>query len=100
MVQQLLEQGHIYFFHRPRVESSLVRRHADITRFNIAAHPRRREKHRLIVIGEKRLPAVSGRTSPVVGFARKIGQAVRPSCRAHRVRPRSDERALSGIDRR
>lgn len=58
---KILEHGHIYFFYRPKVERPYVRGPADIRRFYVVLHSRRRDTYRVIIIGEKRLPVVGGR---------------------------------------
>ncbi len=56
----VLERGNIYFFYRPRVEEQAARGLDDVQRLYVVLSPRGKASYRLIVIGEKRLPAVNG----------------------------------------
>ena len=53
---QVLEQGHIYFFYRPRVEIHQPESAEEIQRLYMVLHPRDQKKYRMIVIGRKKLP--------------------------------------------
>ena len=55
-----LERGHIYFAYRPRVDVTVVRGPDDVQRLNMILSPRGRDSYRLLVVGEKRLPAPDG----------------------------------------
>jgi hypothetical protein len=69
----LLEQGHIYFFYRPRVETHQPESAEEIQRLYIVLHPRGEKKYRLIIIGRKKLPepGESGRAK-YWGFVERV----------------------------
>ncbi|HTE65906.1 MAG TPA: hypothetical protein VK736_06570 [Candidatus Binatia bacterium] len=55
-----LERGHIYFAYRPRIDAEEVRGLEDVERFYVILSPRDREFYRLLVVGQKRLPEITG----------------------------------------
>lgn len=57
-----LEEGHVYFFFRPRVEEDDPEGRGDVQRFYMVLHARGGRNYRLAVVGGKRLPdpAASG----------------------------------------
>jgi hypothetical protein len=55
----VLEQGHIYFFYRPRVETHEPESREEVQRLYMILHPRGKEKYRMVVIGRKKLPEPS-----------------------------------------
>lgn len=60
---QLIEQGSIYFFYRPKVVSELPSKESpksleDIQRFYIVLKPEQDRRYRLLLIGKKRLPEI------------------------------------------
>jgi hypothetical protein len=57
----VLERGDIHFAYRPRLDARTVRDLADVQRLYMIQSPHGKHAHRLIVIGAKRLPALSGR---------------------------------------
>jgi hypothetical protein len=57
----ILERGDIYFAYRPRLDARTVHDLADVQRLYMIQSPHGKHAHRLIVIGAKRLPALSGR---------------------------------------
>lgn len=59
----VLEQGHVYFFYRPRVETHEPESVEEVQRFYMVLHPCGQRKYRLIILGRKKLPelAESGR---------------------------------------
>ena len=56
----LLKRGNIYFAYRPRVEAQTAHGFDDVQRFYVVLSPRGKASYRLIVIGQKKLPAVAG----------------------------------------
>jgi hypothetical protein len=52
----LVEQGDIYFLYRPRVEADRVRGLDDVRRVYMLLRPKGARKHRLLIVGRKRLP--------------------------------------------
>jgi hypothetical protein len=56
----VLERGDIYFAYRPRIDAPAARGFADVQRLYIILSPHGKRSHRLIVIGQKRLPALTG----------------------------------------
>jgi hypothetical protein len=75
-MSNVLEAGHVYFFYRPRVQQETVQGLADIQRFHIVLGPRDRRLWRLLTVGRKRLPDVSGRER-VWAFVDTVGQTSR-----------------------
>jgi hypothetical protein len=55
---EVLEPGHVYFFYRPKVEKEAGRSRDDVQRMYLLLHPRGKRVYRLLIVGEKRLPAV------------------------------------------
>jgi len=55
----VLEGGDIYFAYRPKVEAQVARGFEDVAHLYMILSPRLK-RYRLIIIGEKHLPAVSG----------------------------------------
>jgi hypothetical protein len=53
---RILEQGHIYFLFRPRVEMDRPERLEDIQKLYMVLHPRGQRRYRFILIGRKKLP--------------------------------------------
>jgi hypothetical protein len=51
-----LERGDIYFFYQPKVEEDDPDRYTDLQRLYMVLSPTREARHRLIIIGHKRLP--------------------------------------------
>ena len=56
----VLERGHIFFAYRPRIGVAAVRGLADVQRLYMILSASGRRSHRLIIIGEKRLPDLTG----------------------------------------
>src|SRR6267378_6092549 len=57
----VLERGNIYFAYRPKVQAQTAHGFDDVQRFYVVLSPRGKASYRLIVIGQKKLPAVTGR---------------------------------------
>jgi hypothetical protein len=57
---ETLEDGDIYFLYRPRVGEEQVESVADVQRLLVVLHPWREQRLRLLVVGAKRLPRISG----------------------------------------
>ena len=53
----VLEQGDIYFFYRPRVQTEEVHHLDDIQRINIVIKGNQKPHYRLIIVGKKHLPS-------------------------------------------
>jgi ketosteroid isomerase-like protein len=58
---RVLEEGHVFFFYRPRVGTDEVRSLDDVQRFFVVLEPHRRRLFRRLVVGRKRLPEVHAR---------------------------------------
>lgn len=56
---QVLERGNIYFFYRPRVGLHTATGLADVQRLYVILSPRGKRSYRLVIVPEKRLPAVT-----------------------------------------
>jgi hypothetical protein len=56
---EILEEGDVYFFYRPRVGGEQVRSLAEVQRFLMVLHPWPRRLLRLLVAGRKRLPEIA-----------------------------------------
>jgi hypothetical protein len=57
---RLRERGHIYFAYRPKIDVEEARGLEDVERFYAILSPQGREPYRLLVVGQKRLPATTG----------------------------------------
>jgi hypothetical protein len=55
-MSDILEQGDIFFFYRPRVGATEVDELSDVQRFLIVLSPDRRSRYRELIVGRKRLP--------------------------------------------
>jgi hypothetical protein len=68
-----LEHGHIYFAYRPRVDATAVTGVDDVQRTYMILSPRGKASYRLIIIAQKRLPAM-GREGDrrAWGFVEKV----------------------------
>jgi hypothetical protein len=53
------ERGHIYFFYRPRGDAKAAKGLDDVQGVYLVLSPRGKDCYRLLIIGEKRLPAVA-----------------------------------------
>ena len=63
---EIIEQGDIFFFYRPKVDTEEVERIKDVQRFYMITSPEKRNKniYRLFLIGQKQLPEiVEGRST-------------------------------------
>jgi hypothetical protein len=60
VVARVQEHGNIYFAYRPKIDKQVATGLDDVQRLYVILSPRGRDRYRLIVIGEKRLPAVGG----------------------------------------
>lgn len=56
MSVEILEEGRIYFFYRPRVGHPEVRSLADVQRFFFVLRPGGTEHFRVVLVGRKRMP--------------------------------------------
>jgi hypothetical protein len=68
----VLERGDIYFAYRPRIDVPVARGVADVQRLYMILSPYGKRSHRLIVIGEKRLPALTGGDRKTWAFVDKV----------------------------
>jgi hypothetical protein len=58
MSAEILEEGRVYFFYRPRVGEIEVDDIEDVQRLHMVLRPRGTDRFRILVIGRKRLPRV------------------------------------------
>ena len=56
----VLERGDIYFAYRPKVGLEVAKRFEDVARFYMILSRHGKRSYRLMIVGEKRLPDVSG----------------------------------------
>src|SRR5918994_2874185 len=68
----VLERGNIYFVYRPKVEHASAAGLEDIQRFFVILGPFGKARHRLIVIGRKKLPAIRDNHERNWGFVQKV----------------------------
>jgi hypothetical protein len=68
----VLERGNIYFVYRPKVERASAAGLEDIQRFFVILSPFDKARHRLIVIGRKKLPAIGDSHERNWGFVQKV----------------------------
>ncbi|RJP76936.1 MAG: hypothetical protein C4524_09310 [Candidatus Zixiibacteriota bacterium] len=75
---KVLEQGNIYFFYRPRVahegEEPVAESFDDVERFYLVLSPEGKDIHRLILIGQKKLPEIEDGGEKNWGFVAKVAQ--------------------------
>ena len=75
---QILEQGNIYFFYRPKVDEPSVKGLEDVERFYMVLEPKQKDEHlyRLIIIGQKKMPEIKphGGGDSSWGFVDKVSQ--------------------------
>jgi hypothetical protein len=70
---EVLEYGDIYFAYRPKIEEQAARGFEDVARLYMILSPREKRSYRVIIIGEKRLPAVNpGGDRKTWGFVEKV----------------------------
>jgi hypothetical protein len=55
---EILEQGDIFFFYRPEVDTEEVKGIKDVQRFYMIISPEDNNKYRLFLIGQKQLPEI------------------------------------------
>ncbi|MFW5703727.1 MAG: hypothetical protein ACOCXQ_02745 [Patescibacteria group bacterium] len=53
-----LEQGQVYFFYKPKVETEDVSSMNEVQRLYMVLHPYNENRYRLLVLGQKKLPKV------------------------------------------
>jgi hypothetical protein len=71
---KVLERGHIYFLYRPKIEEGSAASLADVQRLYMILGPHGKERYRLLVVGQKRLPEIDGRGRKSWGFVEKVGR--------------------------
>jgi hypothetical protein len=54
----IIEQGDIFFFYRPKVDTEEVKSIEDVQRFYMVVSPEDNNKYRLFLIGQKQLPEI------------------------------------------
>ncbi len=69
---EVLERGNIYFVYRPKVEHTAAAGLEDIQRFFVILSPLGKARYRLIVIGRKKLPAITDTHERNWGFVQKV----------------------------
>lgn len=68
----ILEQGNIYFFYRPRVEEEDPESREDIQNAYMVLSPHGKSTYRLAILGRKRLPDPSSRGDRIWGFVQAV----------------------------
>jgi hypothetical protein len=74
---KVLERGDIYFIYRPKIEEASAAGLADVQRFFMILSPHDTKRYRLLVIGQKRLPAIGDRGERTWGFVEKASRTAR-----------------------
>jgi hypothetical protein len=72
----VLERGNIYFFYVPRVQEEAPQGIEEIQRFYMVLSPQGAQRHRLIVVGRKKLPEIKDGGERTWAFVDKV--ATRP----------------------
>jgi hypothetical protein len=67
---EILEQGDIFFFHRPGLEAPRSPDGEELERFFLVLHPLRRKQYRLLTLGKRRLPPPLKSGAPARGGER------------------------------
>jgi hypothetical protein len=70
----VLERGDIYFIYRPKVEQTSAAGLEDVQRFFVILSPSDKRRHRLLVIGRKKLPAISDKQERNWGFVQTVSR--------------------------
>jgi hypothetical protein len=70
---KVLERGNIYFVYRPKVEHTSAAGLEDVQRFFVILSPFDKARYRLLVIGRKKLPAITGDQERNWAFVQKVG---------------------------
>jgi hypothetical protein len=68
----VLERGDIYFIYRPKVERTSAAGLEDVQRFFVILSPYDKVRHRLIVIGRKKLPTITDKQERNWAFVQKV----------------------------
>jgi hypothetical protein len=55
---EIIEQGDIFFFYRPKVGAEEVEGLKDVQRFYMVTSPEDSNKYRLFLVGQKQLPEI------------------------------------------
>jgi hypothetical protein len=74
---KVLERGDIYFIYRRKIEEASAAGLADVQRFFMILSPHDTKRYRLLVIGQKRLPAIGDRGERTWGFVEKASRTAR-----------------------
>jgi hypothetical protein len=90
----VLERGDIYFAYRPRIDAPAARGIDDVQRLYMILSPFGKRSHRLIVIGEKRVPSLTGGDRKTWGFVDKV--AARPEDVEDELDPRTYQTQTRG----
>jgi hypothetical protein len=80
---RVLETGDVFFYYRPRVRLDEVHGLEDVQRFFVVLEPQRRQLHRRLVVGRKRLPDIHSRER-VWAF---VADIVETRTRGRRIQP-------------
>ena len=90
------ERGHVYFAYRPKADLGAARGADDVQRLYMVLSPNGKDSLRLLVIGQKRLPAVAGVAMVAAAFFVAIldGLGPVPFLRAVRVHERTEMTAV------
>jgi hypothetical protein len=72
-VAEILERGDIYFLHRPRVQEHTVEGLEDVQRSYVVLSPHHERRYRLILLGQKHMPAIRDGGEKVWGFVDRVG---------------------------
>src|SRR5919108_2971011 len=74
---KVLERGDMYFLYRPKIEEGSVEGLADVQGLFMVLSPQDKKRYRLLVIGQKRLPALRDQGERTWGFVEKAGRTAR-----------------------
>jgi hypothetical protein len=94
---EILEDGDIYFFYRPRVEKERVESADEVQRLLVVLHPWQARRIRLIVVGRKQLPEIRahdrfwGFVDAVVDRPEQLHEALQGRTYETRTRGRRDQ---------
>jgi hypothetical protein len=80
---EIVEQGDVYFFYRPKVENEEATSLDDVQRFHIVMRPHGKASFRLTTVGRKRLPDI-GEHERTWGFVDFVARSARDIERALR----------------
>ena len=57
--EKIIEQGDVFFFYRPKIDTEEVKDIEDVQRFYMVTSPENSDVHRIFLVGQKQLPEIT-----------------------------------------